>query len=200
MMRALRTPLFAAALLLLACGGHTAPGSGDNACADLQACCNTGTFPANGQAACNALTQADDSTACAQGLGGYVGAGICAGSGGPSSASLDGTYECALTATVTVQGVTQHETTVVALTVAGSGNDLTVAADADGGSCPIHLTASGNTATITPAQVCAEGGTTTTVTGGMFTVSGSTATFTLSVTVGGVSSGTAVESGTCTKT
>jgi len=31
-------------------------------------------------------------------------------------------------------------------------------------------------------------------------VSGSTATFTLSVTVGGVSSGTAVESGTCTKT
>jgi hypothetical protein len=68
-----------ASLTLLACGGSSSSLPGATACAELQDCCSAGVFSGNGRAGCDALTQADDDTACAQALGSYVSAGVCSG-------------------------------------------------------------------------------------------------------------------------
>jgi hypothetical protein len=79
--------------LAMGCSSSSSPSPTSGACAQLQACCSTGTLVGNELAGCSSVAQTSDGTACATALGGYVSSGRCSGvrdggtgdGGGPTS-------------------------------------------------------------------------------------------------------------------
>jgi hypothetical protein len=150
-MKTLRPVLFVPLSALLACSIGSSNDPMTNACVDLQACCNTGSFPANGLAGCEALTQANDSTACAQELGGYVSSGICGG-GGNGVASFVGTWQGSLTTTATCLGMSQ-ESAAVSTRVLVAGPEPDTIVDMLSAGCSETFTVSGSIA-LASNQLC----------------------------------------------